>query len=455
MNFIKCLIFSMLLVVGLSLSAGNVSALTAPIDDEPASQLISYYNSESDSVFALQVTNTNVSSGVDVHIQTIQTDKSTAPVCVEVKNFFFALTGADTHIFTEDQLGIPDNTEGLIIINAVASAGSFVPVDFPHLVGHSWIINDEGSDDAAAALYNAAGRNLNGGVFDTLTPVNIIAPYDNLTLDEDLREDFNLATAAWADTYTGSGAYIADTGTVTATGNDDLPVGVFNFDEIEIPISCGDFASACATCTGINDVNGTDEGSTCNDEEGDILCSDANDSGFLALIGVDAVDNVFALTGQGDTNDTQGLDYAALVSLGDDGIEPPVDCDAVADVCAEEECVAECIAQECVTNADCSKDVCDGQSIEAGSVCSGGVATETDCTDVLDNDGDTLTDCDDTDCADTAACTEVPDDGEGGGDGGCSIAAASTGLGSMANALVLLIPAFGIGARRIRQRLNK
>ena len=156
-----------------------------------------------------------------------------------------------------------------------------------------------------------------------------------------------------------------------------------------------------------------------------------------------------------DDQEQGGLDYAALVDPAA-GEEPPVDCSV--DPCSlAPDCTSECQDVLCSDGLNSCIDnpvICDGEEVVTGAVCDGeGGATEIACNDTFDNNLNGDVDCDDAACADLEVC-DTSGTG-GGGSSGCSVAAATTGLGSMANALVLLIPAFGIGVRRIRRRLSK
>jgi hypothetical protein len=84
------------------------------------------------------------------------------------------------------------------------------------------------------------------------------------------------------------------------------------------------------------------------------------------------------------------------------------------------------------------------------------------CDDGVDNDGDGLVDCNDADCAGDPACaptptpTPTPTPRRGGGGGGCAIAGDTVQTGTaIANVLLPLVPAFGIGFRVLRRRVKK
>jgi len=331
--------------------------------------------------------------------------------------------------------------------------------------------------------------------------LNITAPHnDDVSVNGFGTEDINFVTVTWIDQFTAGGAYEALGGTVVATGNDQIPQGIFPFNDIEVGFSCGDWLETCATCKGISDSSTVDEGeSVCSlafrdldlsggpidpildKEPDDVVCNfDGPHDGALVLIGVTATDNVINLIGPENTGDWAGIDYA--VGLGD---EPPTPtptptpgCDGTPTACFEdpicEDNTALCgglgeqlggqsgvncndgIDNDDNDQTDCADFKCDGIAVldpdnpegPTIAVCEFGL--ETNCTDGFDNDTNGLTDCDDTGFCSTAEVCETG--GGGGSSGSCSIATGSVGL---ANALILLVPAFGIGFRRIRRRLSK
>jgi len=197
-----------------------------------------------------------------------------------------------------------------------------------------------------------------------------------------------------------------------------------------------------------------------------LICTQSGtNDGIISLLGFTPdSDNIIALEGPADTGCCGGLDYA--VALGDVALE--VDCSV--DPCNNPiVCASECQDVTCIDlPTDCDNLICTSFVFCAdpnpevaaadctdGAVCSASEGVETDCADEfegipIDNDGDLLANCADPDCFDDPAC--VDEGGGGGGGGSCSIATGSVGL---ANALILLVPAFGIGIRRIRRRLSK
>ncbi|NIV42790.1 MAG: hypothetical protein GWN11_09565, partial [Candidatus Dadabacteria bacterium] len=90
MKYMKLLALSLMLLVSFGY-AGIVHALGTT---EPASQVVSYYNTEDTNAF-VQVTNTNLGSDVDIHIQVLDEE------CDEV-NFFDNLTPLDTNVYNID-----------------------------------------------------------------------------------------------------------------------------------------------------------------------------------------------------------------------------------------------------------------------------------------------------------------------------------------------------------------
>ena len=413
---------------------------------EPASQLISYYTTAGDEFTFIQITNTNFASGVTLHIQVLDED------CDEVDRFIFLTHNETTVLDVDDLLGnAPD--DGIVIINAVAAVNDFVPIEFPFLVGTTWILDDAGSSNELSNA-NTMGRDLSGGVFEVLQPSDIWTSFhsdDWFASGSDRELDF--IAASWTDEYVGG--YIASFGSAETTAN---PIGLFIIDDEEVKDSCGDFFVGCLfvgpPTTGYDDDFGMGLGEVCD--------KNSNIDGIVQMLefGYSSNDtNLIALSrGEGgirsDEGAAGGMDYSIHIGEAVIPTPPPVDC-SVGPCDLAPDCTLECIQELCININDCTDHpiICDGVVID-GATCIDGGPIETNCVDGIDNDADGFTDCDDQDfCAEQTIC-----DNSGGGGGtstGCSVAAATTGLGSMANALVLLIPAFGIGVRRIRRRLSK
>jgi len=389
---------------------------------------------------------------------------------------------------------------------------SVVPRDFDHLISSHWIVGEDTDAPNAqdAVMYNGIGRSLNSSnQFDFIQPAFITVPFT----DDIAEDDFNFITVAWTDVYSPTNAYEAETGTVTAIGTDDLPFGRFVIDDNEFPRSCSDLEASCAICRGIhpgdveesnhicsiadrdglpdNDNRGDDPDGSLFDFEFDCDRGGLPLDGLTSFLGVIVDQNVFNLMGSEDTNDFAGISHAIHISeIGAVGPppDPPVEVCGDADNPVPASCFGNTLCNDdpqCGGNqlgevpggqagANCNDFDDDGVPIDndgngqancADIKCNGVVVLDADgqqlavcehggelsCEDDFDNDGNGQTDCIDAFCILLDICVPRTVDSSSG----CSVAAATTGLGSMANALVLLIPAFGIGVRRIRRRLSK
>jgi hypothetical protein len=432
MKYMKLLALSLVLLVSFGY-AGIVHALSTT---EPASQVVSYYNTDETNAY-IQITNTNLGSPVDIHVQILDED------CDEV-DFFRVLTPLDTDVINIDAVS-GAGTRGIVIINAVEGPGDFDPIDFPHLIATTTLVDDDSESDGDFAYnINALGRQLVGGAWELHQPEDVLSPIDVVFL----YDENEFISLAWEDIF--AGGYIAKVGVAFTT---NPLVGVFIIDDAEVKDSCGQFDVVCVSELGPTLA----APSHLDPDPGNLyVCDKSTETlGLVQLLDIDTLDflgdgNYAAIAG-GNNSEYAGLHYVTEVAAAPAPTPPPVDC--TADPCSKlPDCTSECEDITCTDLASCSNTVCDGVEVVDGATCSGGEATETDCADETDNDGDGSEDCDDSDCENDTACII---DIVISSDSGCSVATAATGLGSMASALVLLVPAFGIGARRIRKRLSK
>jgi len=474
MKYIKLLFLSLLMAAGYSVgnTTDTAQAATASgITKAPTSQVISYYNTENADTF-VQVTNTSFSTAAVIHIQILDED------CDEL-NFFDDLTKADTTTYHINSI-VGSGTRGMVIINVTAAVNDLVPIEFPFLIGSAWV-----NESGVGRHFNSIGRNLTGGgavaTYNLIQPQNINASFHHF---DGLESEF--ISLAWADEYNGGLGYEALSGSAVTTG---VPVGLFIIDAAEGKDSCGDFAVECISELGVTAGLSSFLGIEGIVDAGFVCDKSVEIDGLVELIDLDSVDNYVALIGMGDGGGNGGLDYAVSVTTdvvlapvpvcGDDENATPGACFVGADsICVgnplcgglgesplgQNTCndgddndgdgVADCLDIKCDTIVVFNPDTFDPDNPGDGiAVCEFG--TELNCADSFDNDGDGLIDCLDTaDCPEGIDACPAPGTG-GGGSSGCSVATATTGLGSMANALVLLIPAFGIGVRRIRRRLSK
>lgn len=449
MKYIKLLALSLMLLVSYSLG-GLVQESSASPSVTPGDQFIAYYNTSEASATVIQLSNVDFVNGVNVHVQILD------ETCEEV-NFPHTLTPGDTDVLalefdTVFLDGVPletvlvTPTQGIVIVTAVESFGSLVPADSnDSLIGTSWIVGVAG--EPISHQFGAVHRSINAnGQFDLIQPTDILSPFWEF---DGFGSEF--VAAAWTDVYPG-GQYIATTGSAAT----DPLLGLNIFDDNEAPVSCLNFSFECVIAAGV-----TVALPSTLDTPGDaVVCDKSLEThGLVDLNDLVVTDNLIVLQGMFNDFEEQfqngGMDYA-ITTTAQEVVPPPVDCEAI-DPCSDlDNCTPECQDETCTNLASCETDaeLCEGIEVVLGAVCDGeGGATEIACADGFDNNVNTLLDCEDPDCADLEVCDTG---GTGGGSSsGCSVATATTGLGSMANALVLLIPAFGIGVRRIRRRLSK
>jgi len=480
MKYIKLLALSLMLLVSYSLigldSKSHSASTTVPGD-----QIVAYYNTAETEATFIQMSNVDFANPLDLHIQVL--DES----CGEV-NFSHTLSPGDTDlmILLEDTILIGDTlaavpsvvttaTQGIVIISVVDGPGSLVPASSGNgnLAGSSWLIGVVGQD--VSHLFNSVHRTLIGEEYELIQPANILSPFH--VFDGDGSE---LVAVAWTDVYPG-GQYIATSGSAAT----DTLLGLNIFNDSESPVSCLEFSFTCVIAAGVTTFLPSLLDLEVSDEQ-EIVCEKSSeDAGLVELNDITVSTNMFALHGMwnsfGSRGENGGMDYVIVLDdqpvvtpppavCGDDDNITPTAC--FTDICANntnlcagqgedlggqqavncndfgEDGVA--IDNDGNGQANCADFKCDTVQTADG-ICQ--FAGETNCTDEFDNDGNGLIDC-----LDTAACPEgteaCPAPGTSSSSG-CSVAAATTGLGSMANALVLLIPAFGIGVRRIRRRLSK
>lgn len=447
MKFFKLIVLSLMLLIGLSTYKTDVSHAASTV--VPGDQAIVAYNNTTAAVTVVQMSNLDFANGLDLHIQILDSS------CEEV-DFNHTLTKGDTDFLVlqpEDPILIDGvvleavNAEGLdkgiIILTAVDGPTSKTSAPSGNLAVNHWNLGFDESQNAT--LINAVNRDLgsDGVTFETVQPSNLLIPFFS---GGGFFGAADVVGRAWTDLYLPF--HFASSGTFDT---EDL-IGLNVFNDKEDPVSCQDFGFECtydgAPTTEFFPIN--DGILDIPDVPWDFVCDKSSeDYGFDALTNSTSVDNaVFSLIiGH---SDALGEEYVITADVQE---APQIDCSV--DPCSKlPDCTSQCITVTC-TDAltDCAEDICDGVTID-GALCVGGEPTEVACNDAVDNDGDEATDCDDSDCEGTTVCTDGTT-GTGGGSSGCSVVAASAGLGSLASALVLLVPAFGIGARRIRRRLSK
>jgi len=469
MKYIKLLALSMMLLVSYSL-LGLVSKSHSASTNMPGDQIIAYYNTDETAFTLIQFSNVDFANAVFTHIQVLDS------ACGEV-NFPWTLTPGDTDIMVLESGaitidGVPAPavavlpTHGIVVITAVEAPGSLIPASSGgSLMATSSLVFVKGAD--IMHTFNGVTRTLGAnGEFEVIQPTDILSPFH--IFDDGDSGGSEFVAAAWTDLYLPE--YVAITGTAAT----DPFLGLNIIDDKESPVSCGDFSFECVIAAGVTlalpsllDIPGTEN----------IVCDKSTQTkGLVDLNALVVSDNMIALEGmyRDGAEENGGMDYVVVVDA-QEVTPPPVEvCDGTPTSCFEDPLCAdntglcaslgEILGGQAAVNcndfdpdtgepidndgngqANCADFKCDTVMTVDGT-CQFGI--ETNCTDGFDNDANGLTDC-----ADTGFCsTDEECDTGGGGGGSCSIATGSVGL---ANALILLVPVFGIGFRRIRRRLSK
>ena len=415
-------------------------------------------------------------------------------------------TGADAGQATT--LDVTD-TKGFIIITPVVSEVDFSAISFQHLFGTTKDDNElnfkmtaMGRDavDFTTGQIVSDGTVLDGvsNGFVVIQPEELLFNFQN---DRDGGiEEADVVGFAFQDNYGPAGllGYNIIPGDTTWTS--------FIFDWKESPTSCGNRTVDCFISVGVHD---TLEQNNVELSEDDELCSSVEIPNYPSTVleqfgwvrifvsGIDDFENHVALFANDEydgadwmfvrgerTEPNPGENCAVAGDEDGDGnadcADPDCDglmgpngeiCEAVEATCddgadndgdgATDGADTDCDGSEsCPTcesgdqcsdgedndgdgNSDCADGGCDGATGPNGETCEAGV--ELTCNDNQDNDGDGTADCDDPDCAIATNCIA----GEGGGGGGCSVAA--TANPSILNFLLpLIVVGLVIGIRRKR-----
>ena len=238
-----------------------------------SSQMIYWYDAE-ESDPDVQITNTNDTEGVWIHVQMFQNDDPDGTpgtgdeiICDE-RDFVDFLTPNDTHVYDIDNApftrntgetpGVPgglvnidiDDTTGFIIITPVVSDVDFTAISFQHLIGN---ITFNGNAD----WYNAMGRDAlnfatgevepDGTPLDGVTNGFVVLQPDELIFNFINDGPVQVVGMAFQDSY----------GPAGLLGYNILPAEVtwtsFVFDYRENPTSCGSRTINCYDTLGIEE----------------------------------------------------------------------------------------------------------------------------------------------------------------------------------------------------------
>ena len=440
----------------------NVVQAPTGISTRSSSQLIYYYDQEDDDSL-LQITNTNDTEGVWVHVQIFRNeDTDTAvpgpEVVCDERDFVDFLTPNDTHIWDLDDelfhknigedgvtpgaqttIDVEDVTAGFVLVTPVNSESDLSAISFQHLIGTT-------IEDDLSGLLNAMGRDAvdfsTGEILPDGTILDGVSGGFTVIQPEEILFDFagdnsgnfvDLIGYAFKDNYGPAGllGYNVLPGDVTWTS--------FMFDFRENPTSCGTKPVNCYIDLGLNENFDQDNTGVFDD----LLCAGietpeydpiAGDPGGdfdpvydffgwtrIFVSGLEELENHIALF---SNTEWAGLDYTFVRGERVTGGAPPENCGVAGD-------------EDGDMLADCADPDCDGMMGPNGETCE---ATEASCADGQDNDGDGAVDGADTDCDGSEDCPTCEsgdqcsdgedNDGDGNSDcadGGCDGATGPNG----------------------------
>ena len=429
----------------------NVIQAPTGITTRATSQLVYYYDLFGEET-KIQITNTNDSEGVWIHVQIFRNlDNAMEGIFCDERDFVDFLTPNDTHFYelnisnfprnigetavaagsaTTIDLNVPDNTSGFVVITPIVSESDFSAMSFQHLVGTS---NDDSEEFRLTAMGRdavdlATGQILADGiVLDGTTAGFLLLQPEELLLSFQDGGDADVVGIAFDDNYGPPGllGYNITPADVTWTP--------FIFDYNEDPTSCGNTPVSCFQTVGINDTKAQNNeviNSTMNDI---LLCagtetpndpgSFGNPVGWLRIFVSGLGENTNHMGFYVD-DDNQGAEHFFVRGDRVSGGAPPENCAVAGD-------------EDGDGNADCADPDCVGLAGPNGETCE---ATEASCADGQDNDGDGAVDGADTDCDGSEDCPTCEsgdqcsdgedNDGDGNSDcadGGCDGATGPNG----------------------------
>jgi len=290
---LTALILALLLFMP-SVSRAQVIEATGT-SQEASSQLIYYYNLLTGGDNYVQVTNTNDTEGVTIHVQIfrsydIDAEGPTPPVICDERDFIDFLTPNDTHAYrlmvpnffknagetemlpgesTSIDLNSPVQTQGFVVITPVVSESDLSAISFQHMMGSTNMIGQ--------VSFNAMGRKAvdfaTGDIVPDGTPLDgttnglVLLQPTELIFNFEAVSPADIVGITFADSYGPPGllGYRVDPGDSTWT--------TFIFDWKEDPTSCGTRPVACFTTVGLHDE--INHYST-NINDNDLLCQGAD-----------------------------------------------------------------------------------------------------------------------------------------------------------------------------------
>jgi len=491
MKYIKFFSLVLLIAIGIGsllfkyTSSAQVISPTGRVNLQ-SSQLVFWYDNTLDAeerTTTFQLTNTG--PPVAVHVQAFENkgvDGVQTVFCQE-RDFTDFYTTNDTHLYIMtlpilfvknkncafqgslidiagcETTGINlQNSKGFIVVTPVVSETNLAPISHQFLFGTSTIIALEDEDDAyrisamgrdavsfvdGLGLPLPQGTILNGvtGGYEVLQPDVVKWDFDAIDIvDDDADElEFDIISISFKDSYSSIiGGYSAEPGAVVW---DTL---IFN--DNEIFFSCDAKPQNCFFDYGLSaDLEGGDT------ELGDVrLCDllewvdfveddDEGAGGWIRteVSGYDPFENEIGIVGliNEDLEDTEDAPMgASYMYVEGERFVPPTPTPSPTPVTTPTP-----TPTPCLTDDEC----------DPGQVCEDGFC-EDGCKD--DDDCPPGQVCEDFVEPDLGQCVPTPTPGGGGGGGGCSLASPVQLGTAMANILIPLIPAIGIGFRMIRRR---
>lgn len=223
-----------------------------------ASSQLFYFYDETFPDTDIQVTNTNDTQSVTIHVQIFRNDGD-AIVCDE-RDFFDELTPNDTHLYELDELNTnggetvsidPGGTAGFVVITPVVSVSDASAISFHHLIGNF-------NRESEGLNVNAMGREAvdfttgepleDGTVLDGVTGGFVVLQPDEYLFDFTGEGDVSVYAASFIDSYGPPGLL----GYTILPGEIEFTSFIFDFEEN--PTSCGDITLSCFFRIGINDT---------------------------------------------------------------------------------------------------------------------------------------------------------------------------------------------------------